>query len=412
MTEQSDTSEANSGQGKENGAQKKRWPAKRKWLLGGFTLLILLLGGAWAGYYFAVGQYYVSTDDAYVHGNKVAVMPEVSGTVTGIDVERTDFVKRGQLLAELDDTDANVALTQAKAQLAQTVREVAAMFAGADQQRAQIRMQRAALKLAEQNYHRSKVLAAKRAITPQAFDRRAAELDEARANLSAAEHELGVTEAKVAGVGVAANPQVKLAEAAVRRAYLNWQRTKIYAPISGYVARRPVEVGQQVTPQKALMVIVPLDSVWVDANFKETSLAKVRLDQPVTLKADLYGGDVTFHGKIDGFSPGTGASFELLPPQNATGNWIKVVRRLPVRIVLNKKELQKHPLYLGLSMTATVDVRDTSGRRLATGTPKRAGQRTDVYKNRIKGVQAIIERIVKNNERAGDGAAPASQPGG
>jgi membrane fusion protein (multidrug efflux system) len=277
------------------------------------------------------------------------------------------------------------------------VRQVQSLFETAQQQQAQVLLRKAQLQLAQKNYHRDKNLVAKNVIPQSRFDKTVTALEAAEANVALAKHQLSSTQAKISRTTVENHPEVKLAEDQVRKAYLALKRTQILAPVTGYVANRTVQVGQDANPGKAMMTVVPLRQVWVNANFKETSLASVRVGQPVTLTADLYGGNVTYHGKVVGLSAGTGAAFELLPPQNATGNWIKVVRRLPVRVRIKPKELRQHPLHIGLSMSATVNIHNQKGARLAGRPGPRAGYRTVIFKHRMRGVRAIINKIVNDN---------------
>ncbi|ADJ27086.1 efflux RND transporter periplasmic adaptor subunit [Nitrosococcus watsonii] len=370
---------------------------RRKGLLIGFTGLILALGFIYLLYYFTVGRHYISTDDAYVRGNLVQFMPRVSGTVTVIGAEQTQLVKQGQPLVKLDETDFQIAFERAKANLAITVRQVQSLFEAARQQQASVKLQQAQLKLAQKNYYRAKKLIVKNLVSQQRLDDSLTNLQVAQDSLALAQHQLSGSEAIIAGTTVKDHPQVKLAGAQLQEAYLALKRTRILAPVTGFVAKRAVQVGQEVNPGMAMMAIVPLRQVWIEANFKETSLAGVRIGQPVTLTADFYGSDVTYHGKVAGLSAGTGAAFELLPPQNATGNWIKIVQRLPVRIELNQKELRQHPLFIGLSMSATVDIHQQQGPRLADHIQPKSGYRTSVFKDSMRGAQSLINKIVAAN---------------
>lgn len=258
---------------------------RRKWLLIGFTGLILVLGLIYLTYYFTVGRYYLSTDDAYVQGNQVQLMPQVSGTVTVIGAEQTQLVKQGQPLVELDKTDFRIAFERATANLAATVRQVQSLFETAQQQQANVKLQEAQLQLAQKNYYRGKKLIAKNMASRESFDDSLTNLHVAQASLALTRHQLSGSEAIIAGTTVEDHPQVKLAKAQLREAYLALKRTRILAPVTGFVAKRAVQVGQEVNPGTAMMVIVPLRQVWIDANFKETSLADIRIGQPVTLTA-------------------------------------------------------------------------------------------------------------------------------
>jgi len=320
----------------------------------------------YAGYWYWYARYFENTDDCYVNGDVVQVTTEIPGTVIRLRADDTQSVARGQSLLELDPADEVVAVSNAEANLARAVRAVRALFAQADQLRAEIRDREVELQQAEQDHARRSGLLSDGAVSSEEFQHTQDRVTELRASLRAAQEQLNETTAQIDGTTVPTNPQVLAAIAAVRDASLALRRTHIVAPVSGIVARRSVQVGQQVAAGTPLMGIVPLDAVWVDANFKEVQLRDMRVGQPVELHADMYGGKVTYHGKVVGLSAGSGTAFALLPAQNASGNWIKIVQRLPVRIELDPVELRAHPLRIGLSVTADVDVRDTSGPVVST----------------------------------------------
>ncbi len=382
---------------------------RRKWYLLGLAAIFLIAAIAYAIYYFTIAQFYAETDDAYVKGNRIELTPQVSGTVISIAADDTDLVHAGDTLVRLDPTDARNALDHAEAQLAETVRSVHQLYARLDEQQSIIEQRRSTLTQAKRDYERDRKLVSAHGVPRQAFERSRATYHEDRAALSAARHKLAELQAQTEGTTVRDHPRVKQAESALRSAYLNLQRTRIPAPVTGHVAQREVQVGQRVDPSKPMLSIVPSDQVWVDANFKETELASMRIGQPATVVSDFYGSDVTYHGHVAGISAGTGSAFELLPPQNATGNWIKIVRRVPVRVVLDDRhhQLDQHPLRLGLSMDVTVNLHDTNGPRLARQTPKKPRYRTHVYQHRLAGAHQLIRRIVDAN----DGSA-ASDKGG
>lgn len=362
------------------------------------VLTFAVLGGAWYAYYLLVGQYHVTTDDAYVHGDRIPVSPQVSGTVIAVRAHDTDYVKRGEVLVELDPADAKLALAKAEADLALKVRSVSQAYARVDALDATVRMDRAQLVQAQEDFARQQRLRRRGMNSQEEFQHAQTAEKVARARLALDRAQLAGARAAVGGTTLSDNPAVKQAAAAVLSAYLADQRTNILAPVSGYVANRGVQVGQQVDPGTVLMDLVPLDDVWVNANFKESQLSDVRIGQPVSLQADFYGGKVTYHGKVLGLSAGTGAAFALLPAQNATGNWIKVVQRLPVRIGLPAGELKKHPLRLGLSMNVSIDTHDRSGASLAAQgrsvTPPRV---SDVYAGQLDGARALVARIIDSN---------------
>jgi membrane fusion protein, multidrug efflux system len=328
----------------------------------------------------------------------------VPGTVIGLHLDDTQFVARGQALMELDPADAEVAVSNAEANLARAVRGVRTLFAQADQLRAEIVDREVALHRAEEDYQRRVGLMNDGAVSTEEFHHTGDNITELRAALTAARERLNETTAQIDGTTVATNPQVLAAAAAFRDASLSLRRTHITAPVNGVVARRSVQVGQQVAAGTPLAGVVPLDAVWVDANFKEVQLRDMRVGQPVRLRADIYGGKVSYHGTVVGLSAGSGTAFALLPSQNASGNWIKIVQRLPVRVALDPRELQAHPLRIGLSVTATVDIRDTSGSLVA-----REVRRIPIPAQRSLAndptVEARIDQIIRNN--LGDKKTPA-----
>jgi membrane fusion protein, multidrug efflux system len=324
--------------------------------------LVVVLGGVGYGaYWFLYARHFESTDDSYVSGDVVAITSEVAGTVIGLHADDTQFVARDQALLELDPADAEVALKNAEANLGRAVRAVRTLFALADQLRAEIVDREVALHQAEHDYQRRTGLLSDGAVSREEFQHTENNMTEMRATLAAARDRLSTTTAQIDGTTISSNPQVLAAAAAVRDASLALRRTRITAPVTGVVARRSVQVGERIAAGTPLMGVVPLDALWVDANFKEVQLRNMRVGQPVTLRADIYGRSVDYHGKLVGLSAGSGTAFALLPAQNASGNWIKIVQRLPVRVALDRGELEAHPLRIGLSVTATVDIRDTSG---------------------------------------------------
>ena len=370
---------------------------KRRFLLLAVLAVFLFGGGVAALWYFMVGQYHETTDDAYVGGNLVQITPQVAGTVLAIYADDTDYVKSGQPLVELDKADAQVSLSQAEAQLAKTVRSVRNLRATSTEGEANVTMRRAELRKAQADLARRRSIEASGAVSGEELQHAVDAVSSARAALAAAEQSLAAQRAMVDRTDVHDHPDVKNAAARVREAFLNYARTKLPAPMSGFVARRSVQVGQRVAPGNVLMTVVPLEEVWVDANFKENQLAHLRPGQPVTLVADAYGSSVEFHGKVAGFSAGTGSAFALLPAQNASGNWIKVVQRVPVRIVLEKKELAAHPLQIGLSMRVDVDTHDRSAGRLQRVARPEPAYSTDAFASVEPQADQRIERIIAEN---------------
>lgn len=370
-----------------------------------FGAALVLVGIAALAYYLLYGQYHIKTKDAYVEGDLIRIDPQVSGTVTGIAADETQYVRQGGLLVRLDPTDADVTLARAKASLAEAVREVAHLFDADRQAQAAVARQEAQERLAAKTLRRDRSTDA-RAVAKLRIDQDEAALRNAQGALNEARAQLASAQSAVAGTTPTTHPRVLLAEASLRAAWIARQRTNVLAPVSGYVVRRTVQLGAQVSPGTDMLAMAPLGSVWVDANFKETRLSKLRIGQPVTLTADSYGGRYRFHGRILGFAGGTGEALAVLPPENATGNWIKIVQRVPVRIGLDPGELRGHPLFLGLSMTIDVDVHDTSGASLSQSPAWPAAMQTDVYASQDAGVNPLIHRIV--SESLGQPAPPAA----
>jgi membrane fusion protein (multidrug efflux system) len=381
---------------------KKPATASRRWpLLGGLGGGLLLVGLLYGGYWAQVLRYHQTTDDAYVGGNVVQITPQISGTVVGIGADDTQFVKAGQALVRLDQADAKVALDQSEAQLARTVRDVRNLFATSAQLDAAVQQRQTDLSAAQSDLARRQRLGASGAVSGEELQHASDAVKVAQAGLLAAQQQLAANRARVDGTTINDHPQVRDAAAAVRTAYLNYTRTELPAPVTGFVARRNVQLGQRVSPGTPLMAVVPLDQVWVDANFKEPQLQHMRVGQPVTLTADLYSTRVVFHGTVAGFGAGTGAAFSLLPAQNATGNWIKIVQRVPVRIALDAREVAAHPLQIGLSMKADVDVsHGGDGARLPQLANTSAAWSTDVFGSSNALADARVQAIIAANQSA------------
>jgi membrane fusion protein (multidrug efflux system) len=378
--------------------------SKRVLWLSIFGGAFLLIGAAYTAYWASVLRYRQSTDDAYVNGNVVQITPQISGTVVSIGADDTQFVKAGQPLVRLDQADAKVALDQAEAQLAKTVREVRTMFATSAQLRAAVAIRESDLAIAQKDLARRERLANSGAISTEELQHARDAERGAEAGLMSAKQQLNANQARVDGTTLENHPDVRNASAVVRNAYLTYSRTTLPAPVSGFVARRAVQLGQRVGPGAPLMSVVPLDQVWVDANFKEPQLANMRVGQPVTLTADLYGNGFRYHGKVVGFGAGTGSAFALLPAQNATGNWIKIVQRVPVRVALDPKELAEHPLQVGLSMKVEVSVRDGGGERLPQLAQNAPAYSTDVFHSVDEAADTRVQEIIAANDFAA--AAP------
>ncbi len=395
--------------------------ARRRKLMLTAIAIFVVLGVVYVGYQYWLSMREVNTDDAYVGGNLVQVTPQVGGTVTAIYADDTQVVHAGQTLVRLDGADARVALQQAEAQLGRAVRglrvtyaQTAALESQVEVRQTDVASARANLAKAEDALRRRRKLAGTGAVGAEELRQSQLAVQGARSVLrtaqsavQAARAEVAASRAQTAGTVLAHNPTVRLAAARVREAYLALERTDIVAPLSGVVARRTVQLGQRVPPGMPLMTVVPLNKVWVDANFKETQLRDLRIGQPARVVADIYGSHVTYRGKVVGISAGSGSAFALLPAQNATGNWIKVVQRLPVRIQLDPAQLQRHPLRVGLSTEVTVDIRDHSGTPVLGLSPNRPVAQTDMYAANWAKADALVARIIAANV----GGMPAAEVG-
>jgi len=369
---------------------------RRRWIVGvGVALgIIALVVLAW---WLLDARFYESTDDAYVAGDLVNVMSQVNGTVVSIGADETDLVTAGQELVRLDATDARIALQDAEQQLARTVRQTRTVFATRDQLQAVVDQRRADLARAQADFNRRRNLAASGAVSGEELAHAQDTLSAARDALVAAQKNLAASSALVGRTGVADNPDVRAAATQVERAWLALVRTSVRAPVKGYVARRTVQLGERIAPGAPLMSLVPLGRLWLEANFREVQLRHMRIGQPATVVADLYGGRVTYHGRVAGLGLGTGSAFALLPAQNATGNWIKVVQRVPVRIELDPRELAAHPLRIGLSTVVRVDLHDTSGAELAQTPRREPVLETSAYDIDTGEIRARIEQIINDN---------------
>lgn len=369
---------------------------RRKQLLIAASVFVVI-GIAYSAYWLLDGRYYESTDDAYVAGNVVQVTPQVAGTVIAIKADDTDFVHAGDTLVLLDKSDAKVTLDQAEASLAQTVRQVHSLFTTNASLSANVELAQSQLEKAQTDLDRRKNLAKTGAVSYEELNHVETAVKGAQADLLAAQEKLSSNQAFTENTNIENHPSVLQAAGKVHEAYLAFQRAEIPASVNGYIAKRSVQVGQRVTPGNPLMAIIPLDQVWVDANFKEGQLGHLRIGQPVKLEADMYGGKIEYHGKIVGVSAGTGGAFSLLPAQNATGNWIKVVQRVPVKIQLDSEQVRAHPLRIGLSVIATVDITDQSGAQLSTAIRSESAYQTDVYGKLDAEADELIKRIIEKN---------------
>ena len=375
--------------------------SKRKRALLVLFAVVLIGGIAGIVWYVLVGRWHESTDDAYVQSNVVSITSQIPGTVVSIGADDGMQVVTGQVLVQLDPNDAQVAYQQAVANLANTVRQVRGLYNSVHVGQADVTANQVAVQQAQADVRRRAGLVASGAVSAEELSHARDALAGAEAALSSSREQVSRSSALVDASGIAAQPQVQAAAAQLRSAYLNLQRAAIVAPVSGYVAKRSVQLGQRLQPGTPLMTVIPLEQAWVDANFKETQLGKMRLGQPVELTSDVYGGNVTFNGRLASLGLGTGSAFSLLPAQNASGNWIKIVQRIPVRITLDPRQLAAHPLRLGMSMSVDVSVRDQGGPVLPAVTPAKPILATQAYARQLQDADALVTRIIRENQPSG-----------
>jgi membrane fusion protein (multidrug efflux system) len=370
---------------------------KRRRILILIAVIFIVLGALWAAYWVLVLSQREQTDDSYVNGNRVVISAQIPGTVIAVLADDTQLVKAGQVLVRLDPTDAETALSRTASALAQTVRQVRQEKSTADQYDSLIETRRLELARSAADLAKREPLVADRAIAPEEVRHAHESVELARAALTQAVRQATAAHALVDGTPVADNPAVLQAKAAFRDAWIAAQRNAVVAPVTGYVAERSVQLGQHIQAGQALMTVIPLNSLWVDANFKEVQLRHLRIGQPAQVRSDLYGGSFIFHGRVKGMSAGTGAAFSLLPAQNASGNWIKVVQRVPVRIQIDDADLVKSPLRVGLSATVTVDTTTRDGPVLAANSNDAPVGDTQVYMQDLDKAGAEADAVVRRN---------------
>ena len=370
---------------------------KRRVVLLTLAGIFLVAGIVWFLLYWFVFSWREITDDAYVNGNQVTLSSQVTGTVISVLADDTQRVEAGQVLVKLDPTDTDLALAKAQSKLAQAVRQVRQQTQTAAQYESSIAPKREELARAQADLARREPLLAEHAIAPEEIAHARQAVADARSALETAERQSNAAHALIDGSDVAGNPLVQQARTAYREAWVAAHRNAILAPVSGYVAQRSVQVGSRVQPGQALLTILPLHDLWVDANFKEVQLKHIRIGQPAEVRTDVYGSDMVYHGRVEGLAAGTGGAFALLPAQNASGNWIKVVQRVPVRITFDAKELEKYPLRVGLSTEVKVDTHDRNGAVLAQAAASKAIAKTDVYTTDGAAAEAAADAIVQAN---------------
>ncbi|OZN49462.1 EmrA/EmrK family multidrug efflux transporter periplasmic adaptor subunit [Gallibacterium anatis] len=369
---------------------------RRKRLVSFFILLLIISVASFLYWLFFVKDF-TETDDAYVAGNVIQVSSQVSGSVAKVNFESTDLVKKGDVLVELDNSDAKLALSQAKHTLADTVRKTTQLTFTEKQLTSLLAAKQIALKQAEQDLSRRQGLNKTGAVSKEDYQHAADAVTMAKSDLNATQEQLNATKALLLNTPIAEQPAVIQAADNVRQAWLNLQRTKVISPATGYIAKRSVQVGESIKAGSPLLAVVPLNQIWLDANFKETQLKNIRIGQPVSIVFDLYGDDIEFDGTVTGIDAGTGSAFSLLPAQNATGNWIKVVQRLPVRIALDPEQIQKYPLRIGLSATAEVNTSNQDGEVLPTEVRNQPLYQTDTVHYDLAPINQEIMEIIQQN---------------
>lgn len=384
--------------------------ARRKGLtIVGFCVLALSFGyGAW---HWFTGRHTETTDNAYVAGNVVQISSQITGTITSIEADESDMVRAGQALFKLDPADSQLALEQAQDQLAQSVREVKTWYANNATLEQQIKIKEADVTRAQielnidlEDLNRRQPLLSSGGVGAEELEHAKKQVENAKnmlaqsqASLLAAKDQLISNQLLTQGLSVQEHPNVRRAASKVQEAYLSLHRTALVSPINAHVAKRYAQLGQRVAPGATLMTLVSLDQLWVDANFKEAQLRTLHIGQPVELVADVYGSDQIYHGTISGLGSGTGSAFSLLPAQNATGNWIKVVQRVPVKISLKTEELKAHPLRIGLSMEVKVDTQDQSGPTLAQSPRATSLSSTQAFEHPVSESEALVKKIINSN---------------
>lgn len=370
---------------------------KRKGLLLLLTLLFIVIAVAYGIYWFLVLRHFQETDDAYVAGNQVQIMSQVSGSVTKVWADNTDLVKQGDVLVTLDATDAQQAFEKAQTELASSVRQTRQSMINSKQLLASIELKKTALAQAQSDFNRRVPLGSANLIGREELQHARDAVASAQAELDVAVQQYNANQAIILDTRLENQPAVMQAATEVRNSWLALQRTKIVSPITGYVSRRAVQPGAQISSTTSLMAVVPATHLWVDANFKETQVAHMRIGQTATVISDIYGDEVEYSGKVVGLDMGTGSAFSLLPAQNATGNWIKVVQRLPVRIELDAKQLADHPLRIGLSTLVKVDTSVRDGQVLASQVRTRPAYESNAREINLEPVNTLIDNIVKAN---------------
>lgn len=374
----------------EQKSQVKKWIAITTAI---FLIAFLVFAIAWLVWW----RFEEETDDAYVNGNMIMITPQQKGIITTILADNTQLVEEGQPILELDKDDYQIALNRAKADLGNTVRNVVQLFVKVKELEAKRDASRADFLRACLDYKHRSELVADQSVSLEDFEHSQTAAFSAFSLYREVELALDAARAQVGNTTVARHPEVERAKANLQSAFLDLHRCIVRAPARGIITQRKAQVGQWVQAADTLMSLVPLDQIWVDANYREVDLKNLRIGQTVHLESDMYGDEIIYHGKIIGLNPGTGSVFSILPPQNASGNWIKIIQRIPVKISLDMEEVKKFPLILGLSMTAKAFTHDRSGPRLSQTSVKKPIYQTNVYAQELNGVDEMIRKIIADN---------------
>lgn len=359
-----------------------------------FFIITALICGI---YWFLVLRHHQSTDNAYIAGNQIQIMSQVPGSVITVNVENTDFVKSGTVLVKLDPRDAILELEKAKTNLANSVRQTHQHMINRRQYQANISLRRSELNKLQQDLQRREILGQSKVIGKEELQHAREAVTSAKGALDVAVEQFNANQAIVLDTPLDKQPTVLQAATELRNAWLTLERTQIVTPVDGYVSRRSVQVGARITPATPLMAVVPTNNMWIDANFKETQLAHIHIGQPVKITTDFYGKSIVYQGRVEGLDMGTGSAFSLLPAQNASGNWIKIVQRLPVRITIDTEQLKKYPLRIGLSSDVTVNTSDKNGPILSRKIRDNPAYHTNAFKINMAPVDRLVTDIINNN---------------
>ncbi len=363
-------------------------------------ILIFIIAAIVVGYLYyhqKYGKFSIKTDNAYIKQDILYLSPKVSGTIDKVYIHAPQKISKGELVAHIDDTDYKLAFEGAKEALVQSVMAFKRLSLQAKEAKVNIELSQILLQKAQKDFKREQNLHDQKAVSDDIFEKSKIGYDKANQGLILAKQRYQTIKAMLGNADAEQNPQIKAAITNLKKAYLALKRCNIVSPIDGVVAKKSFTIGSLVSPRSTLAAIVPQSGFWVDANFKEPKIKNIKIGQSVKLYSDLYGKDVVYHGKVEGISAGTGAVFSLLPPQNATGNWIKIVQRIPIRISLDQKELQKHPLHVGSSMTAIVDISDQKAQKLSKIETKPKADSNENEEKYIDYIDKLAKKIIKEN---------------